>query len=73
MYLEQAYPRPRFMVLVPFAVQYMMLSFASSAAVVVSQSLWAAAERDATAWEQKGLAVACMTLIAISEYRYDME
>lgn len=66
-YLEQGYPRPRYLVPIAFAVQYMLLSFASSNAVVVAEFLYATAGHDSTAWEQKGLAVAVMTVIAVSK------
>jgi hypothetical protein len=67
-YLAQAYPRPRYLVAIAFAVQALMLSFASSNAVVMAEYLYATAGHTSTAWEQKGLAVGCMSVIAASKY-----
>ncbi|KUJ12912.1 amino acid transporter-like protein [Mollisia scopiformis] len=64
-YLEQAYPRPKYLVPTAFAVQSVLLSFSSSNAIVMAEYLYATAGHTPTAWEQKGLAVACMTFIIL--------
>ncbi|TAQ85963.1 hypothetical protein B7494_g5719 [Chlorociboria aeruginascens] len=64
-YLEQAYPRPKYLMPAAFAVQSVLLSFSSSNAIVMAEYLFATGEYTPTAWQQKGLAVACMTFIIL--------
>ncbi|KAK7539111.1 high-affinity methionine permease [Phyllosticta paracitricarpa] len=64
-YLENAYPRPKWFFPTAFAVQTVILSFSSSNAVVLAQYLFKMADREATAWEQKGVAVASYTIATI--------
>ncbi|KAA8573519.1 hypothetical protein EYC84_005104 [Monilinia fructicola] len=64
-YLEQAYPRPKYLLPTTFAVQSVLLSFSSSNAIVMGDYLFAMAGHTPTAWEQKGLAVGCITLIIL--------
>ncbi|KAK8054926.1 hypothetical protein PG993_000153 [Apiospora rasikravindrae] len=65
-YLEQAYTRPRHFFPVAFAVQSVVLSFASSNAIVLSNYVWRIAARSSpTQWETKGVAVAAYTLAVI--------
>ncbi|KAK7990076.1 hypothetical protein PG989_010391 [Apiospora arundinis] len=66
-YLEQAYTRPRHFFPVAFAVQSVVLSFASSNAIVLSNYVWRIAGRATapTQWETKGVAVAAYTLAVI--------
>jgi amino acid transporter len=64
-YLEQAYPRPRYFFPVAFAVQSVILSFSSSNAIVLSQYVFRMAGRLPTDWEQKGVAVAGYTVAVI--------
>ncbi|KAK7923709.1 hypothetical protein PG985_007780 [Apiospora marii] len=66
-YLEQAYTRPRHFFPVAFAVQSVVLSFASSNAIVLSNYVWRIAARATppTEWETKGVAVAAYTLAVI--------
>lgn len=66
-YLEQAYPRPKHLFPVAFAVQSVLLSFSSSNAVVLSQYLWRIVGRVPTEWEMRGVAVAAYTVAAICE------
>ncbi|KAI9647500.1 hypothetical protein NHQ30_003885 [Ciborinia camelliae] len=61
-YLEQAYPRPKYLLPTTFAVQSVLLSFSSSNAIVMGDYLFAMADYTPSAWEKKGLAVACMTI-----------
>ncbi|OAQ63949.1 high affinity methionine permease [Purpureocillium lilacinum] len=64
-YLEQAYPRPRFFLPIAFAVQSVVLSFSSSNAVVLSRYLWRIAGQTPTDWQMKGVAIAAYTLAVI--------
>ncbi|KAK8199530.1 amino acid transporter-like protein [Phyllosticta capitalensis] len=64
-YLENAYPRPKWFFPTAFAVQTVILSFSSSNAVVLAQYLFKMADREPTAWEQKGVAVASYTVAAL--------
>ncbi|KAL1586007.1 hypothetical protein WHR41_04735 [Cladosporium halotolerans] len=64
-YLEQAYPRPRYFFPVAFAVQSVILSFSSSNAIVLATYVFRMAGREGTAWEQKGVAIAGYTLAVI--------
>ncbi|KAL7424321.1 hypothetical protein Q5752_000003 [Cryptotrichosporon argae] len=64
-YLEQAYPRPRYFFPVTFAVQSVLLSFSASNAIVLAQYLYKVAGHTATPWEQKGVAVAGYTLAVL--------
>ncbi|GAB7324404.1 hypothetical protein MBLNU13_g08342t1 [Cladosporium sp. NU13] len=57
-YLEQAYPRPKYFFPVAFAVQSVILSFSSSNAVVFSTYVFRMAGRTPTDWESKGVAIA---------------
>lgn len=64
-YLEQAYPRPRYFFPVAFAVQSVLLSFSSSNAIVLSQYVFRMVGRAPAAWEQKGVAIAGYTVAVI--------
>ncbi|KAL3421229.1 high affinity methionine permease [Phlyctema vagabunda] len=64
-YLEQAYPRPKYLLPVMFAVQSVLLSFSSSNCIVMAKYLFATGGYVPSAWEQKGLAVACFTLVLV--------
>ena len=57
-YLEQAYPRPRYFFPLTFAVQTVALSFSASNAIVLSEYLWKVNGHSPSAWEEKGVAVA---------------
>ncbi|QIX01145.1 hypothetical protein AMS68_006662 [Peltaster fructicola] len=61
-YLEQAYPRPRYLMSTAFAIQTVVLSFSASNAIVASTYLFATAGHTPSPWEQKGLAIAVYTL-----------
>jgi len=84
-YLEQAYPRPKYLWPTAFAFQSVVLAFSSSNTIgevhhmshvghlpdfyiVMAEYLFATGDYSPTAWELKGLAVACMTLVMASEY-----
>ncbi len=68
-YLEQAYPRPRFFLPITFAVQSVILSFSSSNAVVLSRYVWRIADKTPSDWEMKGVAIAAYTAATICTSR----
>ena len=57
-YLEQAFPRPKYFFPLTFAIQTVVLSFSASNAIVLSEYLWKASGLTPTAWQLKGVAVA---------------
>lgn len=65
-YLEQAFPRPRYLFPVAFALQSVLLSFSSSNAIVMANYLFRMGDHSPTAWELKGVAVACYSLAFLS-------
>jgi amino acid transporter len=64
-YLEQAYPRPRYFFPVTFAIQTVLLSFSSSNTIVLAQYLFRINGHSPTAWELKGVAVAGYTVAVL--------
>ncbi|RAK87617.1 high affinity methionine permease [Aspergillus costaricaensis CBS 115574] len=64
-YLEQAYPRPRYFFPTVFAMQTVLFSFSSSNAVVLAEYLFKLADADTTAWKEKGVAVAAYTVAVL--------
>ncbi|KAF2633274.1 amino acid transporter [Macroventuria anomochaeta] len=64
-YLEQAYPRPKYLMPIAFAVQSVFLSFSSSNAIVLSRYIWQIAGKAPSDWELKGVAIAAYTLAVI--------
>lgn len=66
-YLEQAFPKPKHFAPVAFAVQTVVLAFASQNAIVLAQYLFKFGDRKFSAWEQKGLALGMLTLTCVSE------
>ena len=64
-YLEQAYPRPRYLFPVTFAIQTVALSFSSSNAIVLAQYLFRINGHSPTDWELKGVAVAGYTVAVL--------
>ncbi|RMD40167.1 hypothetical protein DV735_g4955, partial [Chaetothyriales sp. CBS 134920] len=61
-YLEQAYPRPKYLFPITFAIQTVLLSFSSSNAIVLANYLYRINGATPTAWELKGVAVAGYTV-----------
>ncbi|PGG96465.1 hypothetical protein AJ80_09827 [Polytolypa hystricis UAMH7299] len=57
-YLEQAYPRPKYLLPTAFAVQSVIVSFSSSNAIVLAQYIFRIADHTPTDWQMKGVAVA---------------
>ncbi|KAI5207896.1 amino acid transporter [Aureobasidium subglaciale] len=64
-YLEQAFPRPKYFFPIAFAVQTVILSFSSGNAIVMAQYLFKIGDHTPSAWEQKGVAIACYTLVTL--------
>jgi amino acid transporter len=61
-YLEQAYPRPRWFFPTTFALWYLILSFSSSNCIVLANYLFQISGHAPTPWELKGVALAAWTL-----------
>lgn len=68
-YLEQAYPKPRYFFPTTFAMKHVIFSFGSSNAVVLAQYIFGIAGVNYTPWQLKGVAVAGYTLAFIGESR----
>lgn len=66
-YLEQAYPKPRYFFPTTFAMKHVVFSFGSSNAVVLAQYIFGIAGVSYTPWQLKGVAVAGYTLAFIGE------
>ncbi|BEJ14494.1 hypothetical protein CspHIS471_0402610 [Cutaneotrichosporon sp. HIS471] len=64
-YLEQAFNRPIYFVPITFAVSTVLLSFRSNNALVLAQYVFQVAGRQGSEWEQKGVAIASVTIISI--------
>ncbi len=64
-YLEQAYPKPKFLVPVLYAAVSVTLSYITSSAASFSQYVFEGANYEATAWQQRGLSILPLFLAAI--------
>jgi amino acid transporter len=64
-YLEQAFPRPRYFFPLTFAVQTVILSFSASNAIVLAQYLFRINGAVPTPWQLKGTAVAGYTVAVL--------
>ncbi|CAF9914569.1 hypothetical protein IMSHALPRED_001946 [Imshaugia aleurites] len=64
-YLEQAFPRPVYLVPVAFAVQTVILSFSSANAIVLAEYLFRVNGHTPSNWELKGTAVAGYTVAVL--------
>ncbi|KAJ5984598.1 amino acid transporter [Penicillium waksmanii] len=74
-FLEQAYPIPRWLFPTTFAVQSVILSFGSANATVMAKYLIAISGHTGTNWQIKGTALACyslatLTLVFNTKYAY---
>ncbi|KAK3682825.1 amino acid permease-domain-containing protein [Podospora appendiculata] len=65
-YLEQAYPRPKWLFPTAFAFISVALSFSSGNAIVLSQYLFRINGHVPTAWELKGVALAGYTVATLA-------
>ncbi|CAH2351742.1 high-affinity methionine permease [[Candida] railenensis] len=64
-YLEQSYPKPKFLVASTYAAVSVILSFSTSSAIAFGSYILAAANYDATAWQQRGVGVAVLTFVCV--------
>ncbi|KAJ5512751.1 hypothetical protein N7463_002303 [Penicillium fimorum] len=74
-FLEQAYPSPKWLFPTTFAVQSVILSFGSANATVMAKYLIAISGHEGTNWQIKGTALACyslatLTLVFNTKYAY---
>lgn len=72
-YLEQAYPKPRYFFPTIFAIKHVVFAFGSSNAIILAEYLFGLAGSSYTNWQLKGVAVAGYTvaLIGISSLGLD--
>jgi hypothetical protein len=66
-YLEQAFNRPKYFFPITFAVYSVLLSFNSSNSIVLAQYIFRVAARKGSEWEQKGVAIAGVTIVCIGK------
>ncbi|EHK98217.1 putative High-affinity methionine permease [Glarea lozoyensis 74030] len=64
-YLEQAYPRPKYLFPTAYAMLNILLAFSSSNAIVLSTYTFRMAGTEPTEWQSKGVAIAGFTLATI--------
>lgn len=64
-YLEQAFPKPVFLVPTVYAAVNVVLSFLNSSAVAFGQYILKAAEVEVTTWRQRGVGVGILTFTCI--------
>ncbi|CRG91901.1 High-affinity methionine permease [Talaromyces islandicus] len=64
-YLEQAYPKPRYFFPTVFAIKHVVFAFGSSNAIVLAEYLFGLAGSSYTDWQLKGVAVAGYTVALI--------
>jgi hypothetical protein len=69
-YLEQAYPRPKYFFPIAFAVQTVVLSFSSGNAIVLAKYLFATNGHTGSNWEVKGVALAGYTVAFLRRNPY---
>ncbi|KAJ5518889.1 Amino acid/polyamine transporter I [Penicillium expansum] len=74
-FLEQAYPNPKWLFPTTFAAQSVILSFGSANATVMAKYLIAISGHTGTNWQIKGTALACyslatLTLVFNTKYAY---
>lgn len=64
-WLEQAYPRPRYLVATTYAAVTVILSFITSSAIAFGNYSLAAANYKATSWESRGVGVGVLAFVAV--------
>ncbi|KAH8669188.1 amino acid permease-domain-containing protein [Xylariales sp. PMI_506] len=64
-YLEAAYPRPKLLITVFFAVQAIALGFTASGCIVFASNIVVAAGHTATEWQERGIAIAVISFITL--------
>lgn len=60
-YLEQAYPKPKFLIPTVYAAVSVILSFTTSSALAFGQYILSAAEIEAKTWYYRGIAIGALT------------
>ncbi|CAD6893550.1 unnamed protein product [Tilletia controversa] len=64
-YLEAVYRKPKMLATVFFSTQAILLGFTAQGCIIFATNLVAAADRKATEWEQRGIAIAVITFVTI--------
>ncbi|KAJ5704296.1 hypothetical protein N7493_011434 [Penicillium malachiteum] len=64
-YLEAVYRQPKLLITVVFAVQAVALGFTASGCVVFASYIWVAAGKEASEWEERGVAIAVIVFITL--------
>ncbi|CCH42586.1 Y+L amino acid transporter [Wickerhamomyces ciferrii] len=64
-YLEQAYPRPLFLIPSVYAAVNVILSFLNSSAIAFAQYILKAADVEVTTWRQRGLGLGILTFTCV--------
>ena len=64
-YLEQAYPKPDFLVPTTYAAVSVLLSFLNSSAIAFGTYILSAADVQATAWRQRGIGMGILSFVCI--------
>lgn len=64
-YLEAVYRRPKLLITVFFAFQIVLLGFTASGCTVFASNMVLAANREATQWEERGIAILMLTFVTL--------
>ncbi|KAJ5535586.1 hypothetical protein N7513_008772 [Penicillium frequentans] len=64
-YLEAVYRQPKLLITIVFAVQAVALGFTASGCVVFASYVWVAAGKEASEWEERGVAIAVIVFITM--------
>ncbi|KAL4812013.1 amino acid/polyamine transporter I [Aspergillus spinulosporus] len=64
-YLEAAFRRPKLLITVVFAVQAVALGFTASGCIVFASNMIVASGKEATEWEERGIAIAVISFITL--------
>ncbi|KAG5356310.1 High-affinity methionine permease [Yarrowia sp. B02] len=67
-YLEKAFPKPKYLMPVVFAVISVLLSYSASNAIVFSQYVLVAANQPVTEWTQRGIAIAAIGAVCLMSW-----
>ncbi|MCJ1308281.1 hypothetical protein MMC25_001934 [Agyrium rufum] len=64
-YLEAAYPRPRFLSTIFFSSQAVLLGFTASGCIIFASNVLVAADVTVTDWAERGIAVAVIVFVTL--------
>lgn len=67
-YLEKAFPKPKYLMPVVFAVISVLLSYSASNAIVFSQYVLVAANQEVTEWSQRGIAIGAIGAVCLMSW-----